>query len=62
MIIEGRTITTMAELQEFCAAVVASSHVDPARIRLKVPQDMRLDETTRADGRKIYDVQISSAG
>jgi D-alanyl-D-alanine dipeptidase len=62
MIIEGRTITTVAELQEFCAAAVAATHADPATIRLHVAQDMRIAETTRTDGRKVYDVLISSAG
>ena len=33
MIIEGRTITTIAEMQEFCAAAVAATHADPSTIR-----------------------------
>ena len=63
MIIEGRTIATIAELQEFCEAAVARTHADPSSIRLHVPQDMRVAEITLADGRiKVYDVLISSAG
>ncbi len=37
MIIEGRTITTIAEMQEFCAAAVAATHDDPSTIRLHAP-------------------------
>ena len=61
MIIEGRTITTVAEMLEFCKAAVASSHADPSAIRLHVPQDMRVAETVRADGRKVFDVLVSPA-
>ena len=62
MIIEGRTITTVAEMLEFCKAAVAAAHVDPSTIRLHIPQDMRVAEITLADGRKVYDVMVSSAG
>jgi hypothetical protein len=62
MTIEGRTICTLEELQEFCIASVAATHADSATVRLRVPQDMRVAETTRTDGRKVYDVLISSAG
>ena len=31
MIVEGRTITNLAELQEFCEAAVAAAHADPPR-------------------------------
>jgi hypothetical protein len=55
MIIEGRTICTLEELQDFCIAAVASSHADPATVRLRVPQDMRI----LPDGRKVYDVSVS---
>ena len=41
MIIEGRTIKTIAEMQEFCAAAIAATHADPSTIRLHKPQDMR---------------------
>ena len=37
MIIEGRTITNLAEMLEFCNAAVAAAHVDPSTIRLHVP-------------------------
>lgn len=62
MIIEGRTITTIAEMLEFCAAAVAAAHADPSAIRLHIPQDMRVAEIVRADGSKVYDVMVSSAG
>ena len=58
MIVEGRTIKTV---EEFCKAAVAASHADPSAIRLHVPQDMRVAETTRADGRKVFDVLVSPA-
>ena len=53
MIIEGRTIKTIAEIQEFSAAAVAATHADPSTIRLHVPQDMRVAEIVRSDGRKV---------
>ena len=62
MIIEGRTIKTIDEMQEFCEAAVAASHADPSTIRLHKPQDMRVAEITLADGSKVYDVLVSSAG
>ena len=61
MIIEGRTICTLEELQEFCIAAVAATHADSATVRLRVPQDMRVAETTLPDGRKVYDVSVSPA-
>ena len=60
MIIEGRTITNLAEMLEFCNAAVAAAHVDPSTIRLHVPQDMRVAEHELADGRKVYDVLIDT--
>ena len=62
MIIEGRTIKTIEEMLEFCEAAVAASHADPSALRLHIPQDMRVAEITLADGRKVYDVLVSSAG
>ena len=61
MIIEGRTVTTIGELQEFCAAAVAATHADPSAIRLHIPQDMRVAEILRADGSKVFDVLVSPA-
>jgi len=61
MIIEGRTIKNIAEMQEFCAAAVAATHADPSTIRLHKPQDMRVAEIVRADGRKVFDVLVSPA-
>ena len=61
MIVEGRTITTLAELQEFCEAAVAAAHADPADVRLRTPQNMRVIEVTRPDGAKVYDLSVSSA-
>ena len=59
-IVEGRTITNLAEMLEFCQAAVAAAHADPSAIRLHVPQDMRVAEITRADGSKVYDVLIDT--
>ena len=61
MIIEGRTIKTIAEMQELCAVAVAAAHADPSALRLHVLQDMRVAETVRADGRKVFDVLVSPA-
>jgi hypothetical protein len=59
MIVEGRTICTLEELQDFCIAAVAATHADPAAVRLRVPQDTRVAETILPDGRKVYDVSVS---
>ena len=61
MIVGGRTITTIEEMQEFCKAAVAATHADPSALRLHTAQDMRVSETTRSDGSKAYDVLVSSA-
>ena len=61
MIIEGRTIKNIEEMLEFCKAAVAASHADPSAIRLHTPQDMRVAEIVRTDGRKVYDVLVSPA-
>jgi hypothetical protein len=61
MIIEGRTITTVEEMLEFCKAAVAASHAEPSAIRLHKPLDMRVAEIVRADGRKAFDVLVSPA-
>ena len=61
MIIEGRTIKTIAEMQEFCAAAIAATHADPSTIRLHKSQDMRVAEITLADGSEVYDVLTSPA-
>jgi hypothetical protein len=61
MIIEGRTITTVAEMLEFCNAAVEQTRADPSTIRLHIPQ-MRVTETTLRDGRKVYDVRVASVG
>ena len=53
---------TIEEMQEFCKAAVAAAHADPSALRLHVPQDMRVAEIPLADGRKVYDVLVSSAG
>jgi hypothetical protein len=62
MIVEGRTITALEELQEFCAAVAEKTDADPAEIRLRTAQGMRVFETTTANGKKAYDVQVFPAG
>ena len=59
VIIEGRTITTVAEMLEFCLAAVAVAGVKPEAIRLHVAQDMRVAEYVLADGRKVHDVLVS---
>ena len=61
MILEGRTIKTVEEMLEFCKAAVVAAHADPSTIRLHIPQDMRVVETVRADGRKVFDVLVSPA-
>jgi hypothetical protein len=61
MIVEGRTITNVAEMLEFCLAAIEKTYADPSTIRLHIPQDMRVDEITLADGRKVYDVLTSPA-
>jgi hypothetical protein len=43
---------TIEEMQEFCEAAIAATHADPSTIWLHVPQDMRVAEIIRADGRK----------
>ena len=60
MIIEGRTIKNIEEMLVFCKAAVAATHADPSAIRLHIPQDMRVAEITRADGRKVFDVLIDT--
>ena len=62
MIVEGRTITTVEEMLEFCLAAVAAAGLKPSDIPLHIAQDMRVLETTYGNGRKVYDVQVSSAG
>ena len=34
MIVEGRTINNVEEMQEFCEAAVERTHADPSTIRL----------------------------
>jgi hypothetical protein len=60
-IVEGRTIATIEEMQEFCDAAVAAAHADPSALRLNIAQAMRVTETTLPDGRKVYDVRVSFA-
>jgi hypothetical protein len=57
MIIEGRTITIVAEMLEFCLEAISRTGVDPSDIRLRV----HVDEFTLSDGSKVYDVLISPA-
>ena len=61
MVIEGRTITTVAEMLEFCLAAIARTGVEPSTIRLHIPYDMHVDEITLSDGSKAYDLLISPA-
>ena len=61
-IVEGRTITTVEEMLEFCLAAVAGTGLKPSDIPLHTAQDMRVLETTYGNGRKVYDARVSSAG
>ena len=40
MIIEGRTITNVAEMLEFCLAAIARTGLEPSTIRLHVPRNI----------------------
>ena len=61
-IVEGRTITTVEEMLEFCLAAVATTGLKPSDIPLHIAQDMRVIATTYRNGRTVLDVQVSSAG
>ena len=37
MIAEGRTITTIEEMREFCQAAIAGTHADLSAILLHIP-------------------------
>ena len=60
-LIEDRTITNLAELQDFCGAAAAAVHTDPADVRLHIPQNMRVIEVTRPNGTQVYYIAISAA-
>ena len=60
-IIEGRTITTVAEMIEFCLAAVAAAGVKPEAIPLHIAQNMCVTETPGPDDRKVYDVRVFPA-
>ena len=60
-IIEGRTITNLAELQEFCTAAIAAAKTDP----LGHPPARSAGHACRRDhglkdGSKVYDVLTSN--
>jgi len=55
MVIEGRTISTLEELREFCDAAIAASKVDPARIRLTRLLCLRV--ISDDDDRRDYDLE-----
>jgi hypothetical protein len=59
VVVEGRTITNVAEMLEFCMAAVAQTYVEPAAICLHVAQEMRVAEITLKDGSRAYDVLIA---
>ena len=61
MIMEGWTITNVAETLEFCLAAIAQTGVEPTAICLHVAQEMRVAEITLKDGSKAYDVLIAAA-
>ena len=50
MIVEGRTITTIEEMLDFCLAAVARTGLKPSAIPLHIAQA------------KVYHVSVSSAG
>ena len=58
MIIEGRP----SRPSRRCWSSARRRHADPSALRPHVPQNMRVAEITLADGRKVYDVLVSSAG
>jgi hypothetical protein len=58
MIIEGRAITTLAELKEFCDAAIALSQRDPWTVRLRHPVALRLHEEQFNGSRKDYVVEV----
>ena len=59
VVVEGRTITNVAEMLEFCLAAVAQTYVEPAALCLHVAQEMRVAEITLKDGSRAYDVLIA---
>ncbi len=58
MIIEGRTITTLAELKEFADAAIALAKLDPSSVRLQHPVALRLHEHAFDSSRKEYVVEV----
>lgn len=59
MIIEGRTISTLAELKDFADAAIAQAKVDPSKVLLNRPFALRLHE--RAAGTRSgynYDIEV----
>ena len=61
VVVDGRTITNVAEMIEFCLAAVAQTYVEPAAIYLHVAQEMRVAEIALRDGSTAYDVLIAAA-
>ena len=59
-VVEGRTITTLKELLEFCTAAVAVTDADPSAVRLDSPQGMRVVETTLPSGAKVFGLQVTA--
>lgn len=54
MIIEGRQITTLEELDDFCKAAIAAAKVKPHTVRLSKPLALRLCQHEDAIGRQTH--------
>jgi hypothetical protein len=54
MVIEGRTIKNLLDLEDFCTAVRHATNNHPVYVQFDRPQDMQLRLTVLSDGRKIY--------
>jgi hypothetical protein len=60
MIIEGRTITTLEELKDFCDAAIRQAKIDPAQVRLSKPVALRLHQHGDITSPPLaaYDVEV----
>lgn len=62
MIIDGRTLTTLAELKVFVDDAVAQAKVDPARVRFVRALSLRLHKRTgehkRGGEQPDYEVEV----
>lgn len=58
MVIEGRTVNTLEDLEDFCRAARRAAKVDAEAIRMSMPVDIRLVQTVLPHGTTIYDVLV----